>query len=81
MTSYEEQLSLVKLRQTLEERLDDYNMEPKLVSMQLVLFKVSSVRNEQDILMLHFLDGLPTEYLIEERTVQFRVSNCNRSST
>ncbi|CAM9233990.1 unnamed protein product, partial [Laminaria digitata] len=38
-TSYEEQLSLVKLRQTLEERLEDYNMEPKLVSMQLVLFK------------------------------------------
>lgn len=24
----------------LEERLEDYNMEPKLVSMQLVLFKV-----------------------------------------
>lgn len=38
--SYEEQLSLVKLRQVLEERLEDYNMEPKLVSMQLVLFKV-----------------------------------------
>ncbi|CAN0120098.1 unnamed protein product [Ectocarpus sp. 6 AP-2014] len=37
--SYEEQLSLVKLRQVLEERLEDYNMEPKLVSMQLVLFK------------------------------------------
>ncbi|CAB1114177.1 unnamed protein product [Ectocarpus sp. CCAP 1310/34] len=39
--SYEEQLSLVKLRQVLEERLEDYNMEPKLVSMQLVLFKYS----------------------------------------
>lgn len=38
--SYEEQLSLVKLKQVLEERLEDYNMEPKLVSMQLVLFKV-----------------------------------------
>ncbi len=38
--SYEEQLSLAKLRQVLEERLEDYNMEPKLVSMQLVLFKV-----------------------------------------
>eukprot|EP00752_Nemacystus_decipiens_P009956 g8879.t1 len=37
--SYEEQLSLAKLRQVLEERLEDYNMEPKLVSMQLVLFK------------------------------------------
>ncbi|CAN0455774.1 unnamed protein product, partial [Scytosiphon promiscuus] len=37
--SYEEQLSLVKLRQVLEERLEDYNMEPKLVSMELVLFK------------------------------------------
>lgn len=40
MHSYEEQMSLVKLRQVLEERLEDYNMEPKLVSMQLVLFKV-----------------------------------------
>lgn len=39
-SSYEEQLSLAKLRMTLEERLEDYNMEPKLVSMQLVLFKV-----------------------------------------
>lgn len=38
--SYEEQQSLAKLRQVLEERLEDYNMEPKLVSMQLVLFKV-----------------------------------------
>lgn len=38
--SYDEQLSLGKLKQVLEERLEDYNMEPKLVSMQLVLFKV-----------------------------------------
>lgn len=30
----------MKLRQVLEERLEDYNMEPKLVSMELVLFKV-----------------------------------------
>ncbi|CAM9519888.1 unnamed protein product [Discosporangium mesarthrocarpum] len=38
-SSYEEQLSVGKLRQALEERLEDYNMEPKLVSMHLVLFK------------------------------------------
>lgn len=36
-------MSMVKLRQALEERLEDYNMEPKLVSMQLVLFKVPGV--------------------------------------
>ena len=36
-------MSLVRLRQTLEERLEDYNMEPKLVSMQLVLFKVTDL--------------------------------------
>ncbi|CAM9353290.1 unnamed protein product [Choristocarpus tenellus] len=37
--SYEEQLTMGKLRETLEEKLEDYNMEPKLVSMHLVLFK------------------------------------------
>lgn len=44
--SYEEQLSLGKLRMVLEERLEDYNMEPKLVSMQLVLFKVILARKK-----------------------------------
>lgn len=48
--SYEEQLSLVKLRQVLEERLEDYNMEPKLVSMQLVLFKVRNLARHSPML-------------------------------
>ncbi|CAM9519636.1 unnamed protein product, partial [Chrysoparadoxa australica] len=37
--SYEEQNGLVALRQALEEKLEDYNMEPKLVCMNLVLFR------------------------------------------
>eukprot|EP00753_Platysulcus_tardus_P011845 PLAT3317.25.p1 GENE.PLAT3317.25~~PLAT3317.25.p1 ORF type:complete len:2725 (+),score=1732.12 PLAT3317.25:536-8176(+) len=36
---YEEVLDRAKLKQLLEERLEDYNMEPGLVAMDLVLFK------------------------------------------
>lgn len=36
---YEEVTSILKLRGILEEKLADYNMEPKLIAMNLVLFK------------------------------------------
>jgi dynein heavy chain len=35
---YSEHTSIGKLREAMEERLEDYNLEPKLVSMDLVLF-------------------------------------------
>ena len=36
---YEEVTDFPKLKQRLEDKLEDYNLEPKLLSMNLVLFK------------------------------------------